>query len=223
MILLLDEVPTAQGASTSKWPEDLKYSDPTSVYRRPTDVLRTMADFQHQQQADQFEFQDEIDDFWDEEEEDPARFINLALLSHIAVQLRDKVPKATHVKGSIPYQKAFTGKDIVSTIQSLIQRELAINHGVSTNDRRVAIQVARSLQSQLFFYEVEWGGHVLQDGVEDVYMFLDEEDGGEELPTGVITMLTRCYSPSCGEGIPCYAYDCPRKVCLALLIHVYHL
>ena len=56
------------------------------------------------------------------------------------------------------------------------------------------------------------------DGVEDVYMFLDDQEGGsdailerEELPTGVITMLTRCYSPSCGDGTPCYAYSCPRK------------
>lgn len=107
-----------------------------------------------------------------------------------------------------------------STIQSQIQRELAINHNVSTNDRRAALQVARGLQSQLFFYEVEWGSRVLQDGVEDVYMFLDDQEGGsdatperEELPTGVVTMLTRCYSPSCGDGGPCYAYVCPRKVC----------
>lgn len=183
-----------------------------------------MADFEANNQPEQYEFQDD-DEFWDEEEEDPSRFINFALLSHIAVQLRDKIPRATHVKGSVPYDKAFTGKDIVSTIQSLIQRELAINHGVSTNDRRVAVQVARSLQSQLFFYEVGWGGRVLQDGVEDVYMFLDDQEGGsggvseaEELPTGVITMLSRCYSPSCGEGVTCYAFGCPRKVSALLAV-----
>lgn len=105
-----------------------------------------------------------------------------------------------------------------STIQAQIQRELAINHGLSTSDRRAALQVARSLQSQLFFYEVEWGGRVLQDGVEDVYMFLDDQDGPsdstpmrEELPTGVITVLTKCYSPSCGEGLVCYTPRCPRN------------
>ncbi|RXW24807.1 hypothetical protein EST38_g1012 [Candolleomyces aberdarensis] len=197
-----------------------RQEDPASVYRRPTDVLRTMADFdrdQHQHAA-HYQFQDEEEEFWDEEEEDPSRFINLSLLSHIAVQLRDKIPRATHVKGSIPYERAFTGKDIVSTIQSLIQRELAINHGVSTSDRRVAVQVARSLQSQLFFYEVEWGGHVLRDGVEEVYMFLGDQETGlpEELPTGVITMLSRCYSPSCGDGVSCYAFGCPRKGNFAL-------
>ncbi|KAJ3809165.1 CNH domain-containing protein [Lentinula aff. lateritia] len=154
-----------------------------------------------------------------------SRYVNFSLLSHIAVQLKDKVPRGTHVKGSIPYPGGFTGRDIVSTIQSLIQRELLINHGVSTSDRRAALQVARSLHSQLFFYEVEWGGRVLQDGVEDVYMFLDDLDGGAgsssaqpsspseltELPTGIITALTKCYSPDCMEGMTCYSPRCPRK------------
>lgn len=59
---------------------------------------------------------------------------------------------------------------------------------------------------------------MLQDGVEDVYMFLDDQEGGaesvperEELPTGVITVLTRCYSPSCQDGAPCYSFACPRR------------
>jgi len=106
-----------------------------------------------------------------------------------------------------------------STIQAQIQRELLINHGISTNDRRAALEVARSLQSQLFFYEVEWGGRALTDGVEDVYMFLDDQEGGsdariemEELPTGVVTYLTKCYTPCCVDGQPCYAFSCPRRV-----------
>lgn len=105
-----------------------------------------------------------------------------------------------------------------STIQSQIQRELLINHGVSTADRRAALQVARSLQSQLFFYEVEWGDKPLQDGVEDVYMFLDDLEGNsesqrerEELPTAVITMLTKCYTSTCSEEDPCYSWVCPRR------------
>ncbi|KAF9454366.1 Dbl homology domain-containing protein [Macrolepiota fuliginosa MF-IS2] len=131
--------------------------------------------------------------------------------------LRDKVLRGTHVKGSIPYPNAFTGKDVVSTIHSQIMRELRENHGGASNDRRPALLVARSLQSQLFFYEVEWGGRVLQDGVGDVYMFLDDsQDPSEraEIPTGVVTVLTKCYSPSCGEFDDghCYSYSCPRKV-----------
>lgn len=81
------------------------------------------------------------------------------------------------------------------------------------------MQVARSLQSQLFFYEVEWGDRPLQDGVEDVYMFWDDQEGGsdmrmerEELPTAVITLLTRCYASSCDDENPCYSFTCPRRV-----------
>lgn len=191
---------------------------PSNITRSPSDMLHALTNYDphstvemHNTIAD--------DEYWeDEDDEDDSRFINFSLLSHMAVQLRDRVPRGTHVKGSIPYPRAFTGKDIVSTIQSQIQRELAINHGISTNDRRAALQIARSLQSQLFFYEVEWGSKILQDGVEDVYMFLDDQESGtsgliepEELPTGVVTMMTRCYSPSCADGGPCYAYICPRK------------
>lgn len=53
------------------------------------------------------------DEYWEDEEEDDSRFVNFSLISHIAVRLRDKVPRGTHVKGSIPYPRAFTGKDIV--------------------------------------------------------------------------------------------------------------
>lgn len=164
--------------------------------------------------------EDEDDGYFDSESDDPDpdRFVNFSLLSHLAVRLRDKVPRGTHVKSSIPYPRAFTGKDIVSTIQSQIQRELLINHGVSTTDRRAALQVARSLQQQLFFYEVEWGQKLLQDGVEDVYMFLDDLEGNseaqrerEELPTAVITSLTRCYASGCSEDEPCYSFACPRR------------
>ncbi len=58
-------------------------------------------------------YDDEYYDDEDPSEEGDDRFFNPALLSHIAVRLRDKVPRGTHVKGSIPYERAFTGRDIV--------------------------------------------------------------------------------------------------------------
>ncbi|KAI0058941.1 Dbl-like domain-containing protein [Artomyces pyxidatus] len=168
--------------------------------------------------AYQDEFDEEEYEEYDESEEGLESFVNFALLSNIAVWLRDQVPRGTHVKGSIPYPRAFTGKDIVSTLQSRIRTELLINQGAATDDRLIALQVARSLQQQLFFYEVEWGGRVLQDGVEEVYMFLDDQERSadaaperEELPTSVITVLTKCYSPSCSEASPCYSFACPRR------------
>ena len=57
------------------------------------------------------DYYDDGDKFYSEESLDP--FVNFSLLSNIAVWLCDQVPHGTHVKGSIPYSWAFTGKDIV--------------------------------------------------------------------------------------------------------------
>jgi len=58
------------------------------------------------------DYYDNDDEFYSEEESLDS-FVNFSLLSNIAVWLRDQVPRGTHVKGSIPYSRAFTGKDIV--------------------------------------------------------------------------------------------------------------
>jgi hypothetical protein len=58
------------------------------------------------------DYYDDDDDYYSEEESLDS-FVNFSLLSNIAVWLRDQVPRGTHVKGSIPYARAFTGKDIV--------------------------------------------------------------------------------------------------------------
>jgi len=149
--------------------------------------------------------------------DDEERFLNLQFLSHIAVKVRDDVPRALHVKGCIGYAQAFTGKDMVSTIQGLIQRDLMLMYGFSTNDRRLALQIARSLQSQLWFYDVEYSGRPLCDDVDDLYRFPgDAEDSvamyGETLPTGVNALLTPCYSISCEDGRPCYSISCPFRL-----------
>ncbi|CAO1627553.1 unnamed protein product [Parajaminaea phylloscopi] len=112
-------------------------------------------------------------------------FVDFSLLSHLAVLLKDALPRGDHVKGSISYPGSFTGKDIVSAIQSLIPAErtgfAAIDGGSSSVEdsqaqakaRRLALDVARSLKAQLFFSEVDWGDTQLQDGVDEVYVFLD--------------------------------------------------
>jgi len=86
--------------------------EPGNEVHRATEMLRSLADYSPR---GRLELHDEPqDEFWeDEDEDDESRFVNFSLLSHIAVQLRDKVPRGTHVKGSIPYPSAFTGKDIV--------------------------------------------------------------------------------------------------------------
>ena len=77
---------------------------------------------------DQFPDGEYVDDggLYTDSEEDESLFVNLALLSHLAVRLRDRVPRGTHVKGSIPYPRAFTGKDIVVSDAKLMRIDMAI-------------------------------------------------------------------------------------------------
>ncbi len=115
--------PTFQGASSQQ-----SYLQAQDMYRAPSlqgpiassstwrdpDLLRTVQDIKRPLELHD-NYADNEDDFYEEDpsEDGDDRFFNPALLSHIAVRLRDKVPRGTHVKGSIPYPRAFTGKDTV--------------------------------------------------------------------------------------------------------------
>lgn len=90
--------------------------------------------------------EDEEDEEEDELEED--RFVNLSLLSHLANRLRDRVPRGTHVKGSIPYPTAFTGKDIVVCYNPL-PHQMPNNSSIpvyypSTGSKRISEQYGLS-------------------------------------------------------------------------------
>ncbi|WVQ82680.1 hypothetical protein IAT38_004812 [Cryptococcus sp. DSM 104549] len=159
-------------------------------------------------------------DGWEEEEEeegdvDERQFFQPAFLSEMALQLRDKVAKGRHIKAGIAWVGSFTGKDIVTSIQGLLPSYTRENNA----DRRFALILAQSLQNQLWFVEVDWDIKPLRDSSDDVFRFMGEMEGmgsgGDalttELPKGLMTMATRCYSPSCTGNSKCYSPRCPYK------------
>jgi hypothetical protein len=87
--------------------DDWHHAGPSNLSRRVTNDLRAIVNFDQRLHLELHE--EELDD-WYEGEED---FIDLSMLSNLAVQLQLKVTRGTHVKGSVPYPRAFTGKDIV--------------------------------------------------------------------------------------------------------------
>lgn len=102
--------------------------------------------------------------------------------------------------------------------QTTIQTLLPPYVRESNSDRRFALLLAHSLQNQLWFVEVDWDIKPLRDSAEDVFRFMGEMEGmgsGDaltgELPKGVSTMATRCYSPSCTGDNRCYAPRCPYR------------
>lgn len=56
-------------------------------------------------------YRDEADE--SEEEENEMNFFMPSLESHVAVQLRDRVERNTHIKGGIAWPASFTGRDVV--------------------------------------------------------------------------------------------------------------
>jgi hypothetical protein len=87
-------------------PVDKWVAGPNNLERRLTNVTEQVQNF-----VLELHEEEETADFLSDE--GARRFINFSLLSHLAVQLYDNVPRGTHVKGSISYSHAFTGKDIV--------------------------------------------------------------------------------------------------------------
>lgn len=88
--------------------DSIRHAESSRMARHQEELQRTIASIKGAMPVpdDDEEFDEDID-------EDPDRFVMLSLLSHLAVRLRDKVPRGAHVKGGIPYHRAFTGKDIV--------------------------------------------------------------------------------------------------------------
>jgi RHO1 GDP-GTP exchange protein 1/2 len=96
-------------------PSGYRVLDEKAALNFPDTVESTgMSDESLEQPLNPEEFDE--DDIHDTDSEGDDRYVDFSQLSHIAMRLRDKVPRETHVKGSIPYPRAFTGKDIVVSI-----------------------------------------------------------------------------------------------------------
>lgn len=73
--------------------------------------------------------------------------------------------------------------------QTVVQNLMPDWTRTSSNDRRFALSVARSLHKQLFFAEVDWADKPLRDAMDDVYQFNEIDGAGAmayELPTCVM-------------------------------------
>ncbi|KAK4055074.1 Rho guanine nucleotide exchange factor [Microbotryomycetes sp. JL201] len=138
-----------------------------------------------------------------------------AFLSALALHLRDNVPRSRQTKGFTEHPNAFTGRDVVSTLMSALA-------GVSA-DRHQALTIARSLHQALWFHEIDWSDSLLRDGLGQAFIFFEDEgitsslEQDVDVPQGVLTAFTDCYSPSCSKSdsgslaAGCYAYSCPRR------------
>ncbi|GAA5977124.1 hypothetical protein JCM21900_003491, partial [Sporobolomyces salmonicolor] len=182
---------------------------------------------------------------------DGAEFLNPAFLSDLAVFVKDRVPRGPRQKGAVEHW-GFTGDEVISALVQALPSSsnagslappppsvagsaavVGADGGTAGRERKLALGIAKELHRALWFHEVDWDDAPLKDSRAQVFAFLqdereasgrrDDEADREEIPTGVITELTKCYSPFCrkenaaGAMTPggvlgaCYAYSCPNR------------
>ncbi|KAF9204689.1 RHO1 GDP-GTP exchange protein 2 [Haplosporangium sp. Z 27] len=136
---------------------------------------------------------------------------NPGILSTIAVAFRQKMldneaKRTESANYALEFPVTFTGKEAVDVVVELTQLD----------DRRHALSIARSLESQFLFFG---GEQKLFDSNNDQYFFTEPTlaylPGKSEFPTvprGVFPYSTKCYSYGCVPGdATCYSYICPNR------------
>jgi hypothetical protein len=139
---------------------------------------------------------------------------NPALLSEVALAFKAATVPGERRQVDVVYNDVFTGREAVDVLCTLLQ----------TSDRKLATLVGREVEEQGLFHDVNHVQH-LRDDVNKLYCFVRDpssnagaqttfEEGvaTQQTPSGIYTLLTRCYSPTCGledEPEGCYSPLCP--------------
>ncbi|EGG07244.1 uncharacterized protein MELLADRAFT_48159 [Melampsora larici-populina 98AG31] len=130
-----------------------------------------------------------------------------ALLSKVAEAFKSRTVLSERTKDGLTYTACFDGRAAVDKIAYIIK----------TTDRNLALLLGRALDAQKFFHDVTYD-HRLRDSPNELYQFRARlgspftslED--MRLPSGVFTLLTDCYSPTCTRDRLCYSIACPRRL-----------
>ncbi|KAK4057754.1 RHO1 GDP-GTP exchange protein 2 [Microbotryomycetes sp. JL221] len=160
-----------------------------------------------------------------------------ALLSRVAEAFRTRIALSERVKDGLVYPDCFDGRDAVDRIAYIIKttdRNLALLLGRALDAQKFFHDVTydhrlRDSPFELYqFRERLTGSFMSPDdvpysagGVVQNQLafparpgsFTDTVVSGEDsVPSGVFTLLTDCYSPTCSRDRLCYSIACPRRL-----------
>ncbi|KXN92394.1 Rho1 guanine nucleotide exchange factor 1 [Leucoagaricus sp. SymC.cos] len=157
-----------------------------------------------------------------------------ALLSRVAEAFRERIPLGDRAKDGLTYKEAFDGREAVDKIAYIIKttdRNLALLLGRALDAQKFFHDVTydhrlRDSPNELYQFRTKLGPYVSGElGNPDI---LENDEAlsptaatGQEkvqeaeeipLPSGVFTLLTDCYSPTCSRDQLCYSIACPRRL-----------
>ncbi|ORX47229.1 hypothetical protein DM01DRAFT_1339245 [Hesseltinella vesiculosa] len=135
---------------------------------------------------------------------------NPAMLSELSSVFVKRIRALEHVREiscSDDYPDAFSGQEAVTAIYKALDGKVP---------EQYCILFATSLMRSQLFQPVHYSQmSLLSNSVfnsSDEYYYFDDDVSKEDVPRGVLTSLTKCYSSSCvPEEGGCYAPLCPNK------------
>jgi len=146
------------------------------------------------------------------EMQDVNSLVDPSLLSQVAQTFQERMTTllSDQERSGSTYRGVFTGRDAVDQLALIL----------NTSDRSLALLMGRSLDAQGVFSDAIREHHPLEDS-EEIYHFggglkeVGVESGAisqekATAPSGVWTLLTDCYSPSCSKDAGCYSCLCPH-------------
>lgn len=165
-----------------------------------------------------------------------APIVYPALLSRVADAFRQRISLSERVKDGLTYKEAFDGREAVEKIAWIIKttdRNLALLlgraldaqkffHDVTYDHRlRDSPHEIYQFKERLTFAPSDEDAQITDNG-EPLPSPDDEmpepvpepkvQDDPADLPNGVFTLLTDCYSPTCTRDRLCYSIACPRRL-----------
>ncbi|KAK7056393.1 RHO1 GDP-GTP exchange protein 2 [Paramarasmius palmivorus] len=167
--------------------------------------------------------------------------ICIALLSHVAQAFKDRIQVGDRVKDGLTYKDAFDGREAVDKLAYIIKttdRNLALLLGRALDAQKFFHDVTydhrlRDTPGELYQFRTKLPSPFVSgdlpappenDSQEDVdkdradsaspapSVQKDASSDEVELPSGVFTLLTDCYSPTCSRDQLCYSIACPRRL-----------
>lgn len=156
-----------------------------------------------------------------------------ALLSRVAEAFKTRIALSERVKDGLVYSDTFDGRDAVDKISYIIKttdRNLALLLGRAldaqkffhdvTYDHRLRDSPAELYQfrerlSSPFIDDAEGEGASPTEAPKPERRMSSADTVASEessFPSGVFTLLTDCYSPTCTRDRLCYSIACPRRL-----------
>ncbi|EIW79346.1 RhoGEF Rgf2 [Coniophora puteana RWD-64-598 SS2] len=161
-----------------------------------------------------------------------------AILSRVAEAFRERIALSDRLKDGLTYKDAFDGREAVDKIAFIIKttdRNLALLLGRALDSQKFFHDVTydhrlRDSSNELYQFRTKIspfvsgelaaaGGEtspaLQEDSVEagiSTRQASTSDSDEVPLPSGVFTLLTDCYSPTCTRDQLCYSIACPRRL-----------